>query len=209
MICRISGSVVGGDGESTIVLDVGGGLCYELMIPTASLSDLQRATGETVTLHTIQYLEGSLGGGNLTPRLLGFLSPQDRAFFHELTRVKGVSTRKALRAMGVAVHLIAGAIERGDEKFLTSLPEIGKKTAAQMVTELRGSMQPYCATTPVTAIVPQLNDAQRVAVEILVRWGDRRVDAERWIASAVEASPELTDPEAIVRAAYRFRATTS
>jgi hypothetical protein len=53
----------------------------------------------------------------------------------------------------------------------------------------------------------EMTDAQRVALEILVQWGDRRADAQRWIAAAVERDPALAEPDAIVRAAYRARET--
>ena len=33
----------------------------------------------------------------------------------------------------------------------------------------------------------------------------RRADAQRWIAAAVEADPNLAEPDAIVRAAYRAK----
>lgn len=203
MIARLTGRVAGFHDEGVTIEHEA--LCFEVLAPAAALPELQQRAGETVILHTILYLEGSLGGGNLTPRLLGFLSEADRRFFHELTRVKGVSTRKALRAMSMPTHLIAGAIERGDERLLTSLPEIGKKTAAQMITELRGRLSPYCATQPAAAALVELSQPQQLALEILVQWGDRRADAQRWIAAAVEAEPGLTEPDAIVRAAYRAK----
>ncbi|MBK8915480.1 MAG: hypothetical protein IPM64_12950 [Phycisphaerales bacterium] len=203
MIRRITGRICGVE-EECVWLDVLG-VWLELLTPASGLPELQRRVGSEITLHTILYLEGALGGGNLTPRLIGFLSEPDRRFFDELTRVKGISTRKALRLMGAPTHLIAAAIERGDERFLTTLPEIGKKTAAGMIAELRGRLTPFCAGEPQSAPLPELNTAQQLALEILMQWGDRRADAQRWIAAAVEADGLLAEPDEIVRAAYRVK----
>lgn len=203
MICRLTGSVVE-LGESAVVLDVGG-VCYEVFVPAAALPELQSMVGRTIALHTLQYLEGSLGGANLTPRLIGFLTSAERAFFNELVRVKGVSTRKALRSMKVPVPMYAAAIARGDEKFLSSLPEIGKKTAAQMVAELAERVAPFMAASTPAAPAAPLSEAQELALQIIVQWGDRPADAQRWIAAAVEANPGLSNVDELVRAAYRAK----
>lgn len=203
MITRISGRLAS-CAEQHVVLEVGA-IAYELLVPVSSASQCAALTNSEVTFFTVHYLEGSLGGGNLTPKLIGFLTETDRAFFHELLRVNGVSTRKALRAMSAPTAAIAAAIERGDERFLKDLPEIGKKTAAQIINELRGRMVPFAAMEPVARPVSELSQAQRTALEILVAWGDRRPDAQRWISAAVDADPELALPEEIVRAAYRIK----
>jgi len=206
VICRITGRVAG-VAEHAVQIERDG-LCYEVLVPTSSFADLQRLTGNDVTLFTIQYLEGNPAIGNLIPRLVGFLAESDRAFYHELLKVKGVSTRKALRAMAVPAHQFAAAIENGDERFLAGLPEIGKRTATQLVAQLRGRVQSFLAPTAAPMPVGELTDAQRVALEILVQWGDRRADAQRWIAAAVESDSGLDGPDAIVRAAYRVKHST-
>jgi Holliday junction DNA helicase RuvA len=203
MICRLTGRVAGITDE-TAVLELAG-VGYEVMVPAAALAELQPLLGQEVTLFTVQYFEGNPAGSNLIPRLVGFLRETDREFFQLFTRVKGISSRRALRAMSLPTpHLIA-AIEHGDVHVLTSLPEIGKKIAAQVIAELRGKL-PQVATAAIAATpATQLTDAQRIAVDILVRWGDRRIDAQEWVRAAVQADPALAVPEAIVRAAYRAK----
>ncbi|HMQ17395.1 MAG TPA: hypothetical protein PKC49_15630, partial [Phycisphaerae bacterium] len=56
-----------------------------------------------------------------------------------------------------------------------------------------------------TPVVAEWTGVRRVALEILVQWGDRRADAQRWIAAALEEVPDLREPEEIVRAAYRVK----
>ena len=199
MICRIIGRVAEVD-EQAVVLELGN-IAYEVLVARSALTDLQRLVGNEVTLFTIQYLDGNPAVGNLVPRLVGFLSASDRAFFNQLVKVKGLGIRKALRTMSVPGSQIALAIENGDERFLAGLPEIGKRTATHIIAQLRGKVQQF--VTPTTAPMPmaELTTAQRLALEILMSWGDRRADAQRWIAAAVDAQPELTQADEIVRVA--------
>lgn len=206
MISRVTGRLLE-VGEGTALLEVGS-LVLELLVPAREATDLLAARGHEVTLHTILHLEGNPALGNLTPRLIGFTSPADRSFFSEFTRVKGVSTRRALRAMSLSTPQLAAAIERGDERLLTTLPEIGRKTATQIVTELRGKLTPFLTgpTTERAGEPIELPAAHHTALEILVSWGDRRPDALRWISIVREQHPDLEEPEAIVREAYRLKA---
>lgn len=204
MISRITGRVVA-LGEDTVELELGG-VCYEIHVPAYALPSLHERVGTDVTLSTIQYFEGNLAGSNLTPRLLGFESPREREFFELLTSVKGISMRRALRLMGVPVRALAAALVQGDVRTLTSLPEVGRKTATQLIADLQEPARAF-VDAPVAAVAAPspLTDAQRVALDILVQWGDRRADAERWIAEVCAADGQLTAPDDIVRAAYRLK----
>ncbi|RMF72674.1 MAG: hypothetical protein D6744_16580 [Planctomycetota bacterium] len=203
VISRLTGQLTH-VGESSAEIAVGG-VCYEVLLPASALGCLEGRRDEEVTLFTLQYLEGNPAGSHLIPRLIGFPSEPERAFFELYTKVKGVSMRRALRTMSIPVHQLAAAIENGDERLLTSLPEIGKKTASQIVAELRGKLTAFLAPEAVTKPVKELTGASQVALEILVQWGDRRADAQRWIAAALEHDPDLNEPDAIVRAAYRVK----
>ena len=203
MICRLSGRVAGFSEDAVVIERDGMG--YEVMVPASALPELQRLAGSELTLFTVQYFEGNPAGAHLIPRLVGFLSESDREFFNLFTKVRGISHRRALRAMSVPAYQLAAAIEHGDARLLTSLPEIGKKTAAQIMADLQGKLLRFLQPSAAPLPVAEMTGAQRIAVDILVRWGDRRADAQRWVAAAVEADPGLKEPDAIVRAAYRAR----
>jgi len=206
MIHRVRGRLVSVD-ETRALLDAGA-LTYELLVPGAAVAELSAAVGSDVQLETLAYLEGNPTASHFTPRLLGFVRAADRAFFGLLTRVKGVSMRKALRMMSVPTAQIAAAIERGDERLLTSLPEVGKKTAQQIIAELRGKARDYAAESEAPAAAGGtvvLSEAQRLAADVLVAWGDRRADAERWVAAVAESGGTDTAVDEIVRAAYRVK----
>ncbi len=203
MICRLAGRVEQVDDQAAVIRV--GGLFYEVLVPAASLAELGRLVGEDITLYTIQYLEGNPTGTVMIPRLIGFLSEAQRDFYNAFVRVKGISMRRALRAMILPVHQLAAAIENGDVHTLTTLPEIGKKTAAHIISELRGHLEQFATPSEAPRPPATLTEAQQVALEILVQWGDRRNDAQRWITLAVEHEPDLSSPEEIVRAAYKVK----
>lgn len=203
MICRLTGRLES-VGEWAVCISAGP-LWYEVLVPVADLAALERLRGQEITLHTIHYYEGTPTGNTFTPRLIGFLNPGDRAFFAQFITVRGISNKRALRAMALPAHQLAAAVEQGDVGLLTSLPEIGKKTAAQIIAELRGKLAAHLLDTVPQQPAAQLNEAQQIALEILVQWGDRRADAHRWVSLAVEQDPSLSDPQDIVRAAYRVK----
>jgi len=202
MICRLTGRL-GEIGAEAVVIDTGA-LAYEVLVPRSALAELPRLIGSEVTFFTLEYSEGNPTSGHLIPRLIGFLSATDRDFFSELIKVKGLGVRRALRAMSLPAAQIAAAIENADERSLAALPEIGRRTASQMIAQLRGKLGRFL-TAAAPAPAGELSEAQRLALEILVRWGDRRADAQRWVVAAAAEDPGLRDPETIVRAAYRIK----
>jgi len=208
MIARITGQLIQLDAETnTLLLEVGE-VAYELMVPGYAVSDLSDRIGHAVTLYCLQYLEGNATGGNLIPRLIGFPQQSDKVFFQRFITVKGVGMRKALRALAKPLGDIAYSIEDGDVKMLTTLPEIGKRTAEQIVAELKGKLASFAeqaAQRPGVAREP-LTDAQREALEILLQLGERRSDAEDLIARAADAWPEVASTDALVQAVYRLKA---
>ncbi|MBN2562866.1 MAG: hypothetical protein JXQ75_18240 [Phycisphaerae bacterium] len=205
MIVRVVGQLSEiGEGSAVVDRD---GIAYEVLVPSYAVRELSACRGQEITLHTLQYLEGSTAGANMTPRMIGFLHAEDRAFFKQFVTVKGVGVRKGLRALAAPVAQIAADIEAGDAGALTRLPGIGKRMAEQIVAELRGKVaaHAYAVEDVPDAAKRKLNDHQRDAIEILVGWGDSRADAERWIARAAQLHDDLASAEDWVRAAYRIK----
>ena len=66
MIARLEGKLVKLDTESALVQV--GAVAYEVMLPGYCVSALSGSIGSDVTLCTMEYYEGSLGGGNLVPQ---------------------------------------------------------------------------------------------------------------------------------------------
>src|SRR3954471_12084972 len=155
---------------------------FDLLVPAADVESLRAQLEQEITFHTIFYLEGTAGGGNLDPKLLGFLRPEDKAFSHLFTTVKGIGPKTALRALSAPVGQIAQAIESKDTRALIALDGIGKRTAELIIAELAGKVQKF-ATAQVGATLAGHNNRhtqnEEDALSAMTALGERRADAER------------------------------
>jgi Holliday junction DNA helicase RuvA len=154
----------------------------------------------------MEYYEGTLGGGNLVPRMVGFLSKGERDFFDIYTSVKGMGIKKGLKSLAMPIERIAAAIESGDEKLLATLPGVGKKMAQMIVAELSGKLTGYAAKTdsqgkPKAAFATY----QTEALEILIAWGEKRAEAMELIELTCRRHPEVKTAEQLVPLAYRVK----
>ena len=211
MISRIEG-ILEDVAEGMAEVRVEGGCTYELLVPACDASDLAMQHGQRVSFVTLHYLESQGQGSHFVPRLIGFSSREQRAFFELLTTVKGIGNRKALRAMQVTHGRMAEAIASGDAKFLATLPEIGKRTAESTIVELKGKLDPFLkdpaaarrAAPSIVAAAPLPSGPAADAEEVLVALGEPRPQA-RTLVERVLAAGEATGADEIVTRALRLR----
>ncbi len=82
MISEITGEVLYDRIRHNSLLLRVNSMCYEVFVPSGIASRLRHAPEgdrrNPLTLYTIYYIDGGLGGGHLTPKLVGFLDPLDR-----------------------------------------------------------------------------------------------------------------------------------
>lgn len=135
MITKITGSLVRVLDEE-LRLQVGP-IEYQILVPEGVRRNVQQLVGQDITLHTVQYLEGNINQGRLTPRLLGFTHETELEFFDLFCTVDKVGVRKAMKALARPIREIADAIHRQDAKWLTTLPGVGPTTAEQIVAKLK------------------------------------------------------------------------
>src|SRR5688572_25918576 len=202
MIASLTGNLVHVD-EDRIHLQVGP-ILYELLVPAADVLRLNDDVGLEMTFHTLMYLQGDANGGNLEPRLIGFLRREDKKFFEKFITVKGIGPKKALKALALPVGEIAHAIESKDAKFLCALPEIGKRTAETIVAELSGKVKDFVGAIPETS-ANQLGGLggrraplEEDAIMAMVALGERRVDAERLLDRAKQSNPQAKTTQTLV-----------
>ncbi|CAM3095087.1 Holliday junction branch migration protein RuvA [Sporolactobacillus spathodeae] len=76
--------------------------------------------------------------------LYGFKSREERELFIRLISVSGIGPKIALvvLASGETEEIIR-AIEAEDERYLTRFPGIGKKTAGQIILDLKGKLKDF------------------------------------------------------------------
>ena len=204
MIAQIEGKLVSLDSDKGLV-EVGP-ICYEVMLPGYAISDLSGSVGSDITLCTIEYYEGTPGGGNLIPRMIGFLNHGEKEFFARYTSVKGMGIKKGLKSLTMPIARIADAIESGDEKLLTTLPAVGKRMAQLIVAELQGKLGDFALSQKQsTAGHVPFGSFQTEALEILIAWGEKRHEAMELIELTCQKHPNIKTAEDLVPLVYRIK----
>jgi Holliday junction DNA helicase RuvA len=141
VITRITG-LLARLGEASAHLDVGP-FEHEVFVPEFVRRQLQPQVGQSVSLKTIEYIEGNPQQGRLTPRMVGFLSDAELEFFELVCSVDGMGVKKTLRAMVRPVREVAEAIEEQNIKELSLLPGIGPAMSERIVAKLRRKMAKF------------------------------------------------------------------
>jgi Holliday junction DNA helicase RuvA len=209
MICRITGQLEAiENGKAHLALE--GGLTYEVLLPAYASGRLGASIDSPITLHTLHYMEGSSQGTTFIPRLAGFLTETDKAFFELFTTVKGIGSRKALRAMTLDTAQIANAIADRDTKMLQTLPEIGKRMSETIVATLHGKVDQFVSgpsgEAPTTGELPRPGRAaSREALEVLLQLGENRTQAVAWIDQVLTRDPEIDDAQVIITEVFKVK----
>ena len=184
-----------------------GPILYELMVPAADVAELQGGVGQTLTFHTIFYLEGDAARGSLEPRLIGFLREEDRRFFQRFTTVKGIGPRTALKALTAPVGQIAQAIESKNTRFLLGLKGVGKRTAELIVAELAGKVTEFAMEygarpgARATRRPPDEEDAISAALAL----GMQRLEAEHLLDRVKQENLAMSKTDELLREMLRMR----
>jgi Holliday junction DNA helicase RuvA len=179
---------------------------YEIAIPEFTRRQLQGKIGDTISLHTIHYIEGNAAqGSRLTPKLVGFLSTAERDFFELFCSVDGVGVKKALRAMTKPVQDTAVLIEQQDAKGLSSLPGVGPATAEKIIATLRRKMPRFALLVRQLppGIEPQTTGVVDETYQALMVLGHSESDAKRLIEQALVGGKKFKDSEAMIHAIYQ------
>ncbi len=212
MISEISGEVLYDRIKRNSLLLRAGALCYEVLVPSGIAAKLRHLPeGERqnpVTLYTIYYIDGGLGGSHLTPKLIGFLDPLDREFFEAFTDVPGLGFMKALKCLVQPRSEIAQAIERGDTLFLKALPQIGPKTAERIVTELRGKMAKFALVPSNEALSIEkepVSELKVEAIQVLEQLEYSHGEAQRMVAEIFAMHKNIRTIEEFLRKVFEQR----
>ncbi|HET7581034.1 MAG TPA: Holliday junction branch migration protein RuvA [Bacillales bacterium] len=192
MIAYVNGKIAEVDTES-IVVDVNG---IGYLIYCANPFDFQKYRNETVKIHTYHYVREDFVA------LYGFASREERELFESLLGVSGIGPKGALAILAACrPEEVAAAVENEDERYLTKFPGVGKKTARQMILDLKGKLNSFGTPAPERAAVKEGSQkALSEAVEALKSLGY----AEREIQKAVkQISGENLTPDQYVKKALQ------
>ncbi|MCD4760465.1 Holliday junction DNA helicase RuvA [bacterium] len=202
MITKITGQLAAlRDNTLTLGIDA---FEHEVRIPEFTRRQLQGELNQTVSLHTIEYLEGNPMQGRMTPRLIGFLSEAEREFFELFCEVDGVGVKKALRAMIRPVKEVATAIEEQDAKTLSSLPGIGPAMAERIIAKLRRKVPKFALMVDRQQRGAEVEpDVISETFQLLRGLGHSESDARRLLDAALGSKKKFKDVQSLIEAIYQ------
>ncbi len=203
MITKIRGKLLLVQGEqATLEVDA---FEYQVLITEFTRRQLQSSQGQTVSLHTIHYMEGNPQQGRMSPRLVGFNSEIEREFFELFCSVDGVGVKKALRAMVRPVRDVATLIEEQDSKGLSALPGIGPATAERVIAKLRRKMPRFALLVAGQDVADGdvKSDVIQEAFAALQALGHSETESRKLIDVVVETKKKFKDVESMLQAIYQ------
>jgi len=175
MIARMRGCLIE-KSMSLALVDVGG-VGYEIAIPFTTFYRLPEE-GEEVVLHTHFVVRED------AQLLYGFYTAAERDMFRSLIKVNSVGPRLALTILsGVESDALAQCIRESDEKTLTGLPGVGRKTAVRLITEMRDRLPEWDADQAANQYGRRSRDVLADAEAGLVGLGFKPQEASRALAS--------------------------
>lgn len=131
MIAYIKGNLTYIQDDSVIV-DVNG-IGYEIIF--ANPFALQSLLDKEILIYTYQHVRED------AQLLYGFKTEDEKYLFTKLISVSGIGPKSASGIIGsINVSEFVQAVEREDEKYLTGFPGVGKKTARQIILDLKGKL---------------------------------------------------------------------
>ncbi|RWR15235.1 Holliday junction branch migration protein RuvA [Siminovitchia fortis] len=119
-------------GPEYIVIE-NNGIGYQILTPNPFVFSAKKGT--EAVIYTYQHVREDILA------LYGFGTNTEREMFKKLISVSGIGPKGALAILAFGEpEQVIHAIEMEDEKFLTKFPGVGKKTARQMILDLKGKL---------------------------------------------------------------------
>ncbi len=151
----------------TILVD-NTGLWLEVLVSPNALA--MSRIGENIALYIHHHIT------EVSQVLFGFVTIDEKNLFKNLIKVSGIGGKTALNMLGLGEESLLMAIQTEDDKLLSSVPWIGKKTAQKIIVDLKGSINfekiskeewrkivtPSIDTPLVTSLVGMWYDKSRV-----------------------------------------------
>lgn len=185
MIAQITGELI----ESSMQLatvDVNG-VGYELSLPLSTVEQLPHLH-ERVTLYTyLAVREDAM-------QLFGFITKAEKTLFRLIVdNVKGFGPRLALSVLSsMSVSAFCNAVSRQDVKLLSQINGVGKKSAAQLLLDLKGKLGSLgdapSAASAAGAGAAEFTPEAEDAIAALGTLGFKPDDARRAVAEIIAES---------------------
>lgn len=153
--------------EEVIVIDVQG-VGYE--INCANPYEFQEYLNKKTLIYTYHHVREDV------MNLYGFKTEDEKNLFIKLISVSGIGPKSAILILGtVNVNDFISAVESEDEKYLTQFRGVGKKTARQIILDLKGKLTSL-QTLETSGLFNQSTDSTAIneAEEALLALGYRQ-----------------------------------
>jgi len=165
MIAKITGTLSNFD-DKTAVIDTASGLSYELFVSPSAIA--HKHLGDPITVFTHLQVRDD------AHVLFGFMSIEEKEFFHLLLSVPGVGPKTAF---GVASHIsfqqAVDAVRTNSVKIFSEIPGVGKKTAMKIVLELSVKFKTEFK------FEQQLSSDDKTVIDALVELGYKKSEAQQ------------------------------
>lgn len=139
----------------TVMIDVGG-IGYTVYMHKRDFLEMPDV-GKEIFLYTyLQVMENEF-------RLYGFLHREELELFKKLLMVSGLGAKSAMGILGATdTATFYQAVINENEKFLTKLPGIGKKTAQRLIFELKEKLKGLKMSLPEEGSSQKINELVEV-----------------------------------------------
>lgn len=195
MIAYIRGKLAASSDEHVWI--EAGGIAYEISVHQRFLAGLPAPGTEMIVYTYYQVLENEV-------RLYGFMSTGEQELFKKIIGVSGFGARGAmgiLSAMNPAEFV--RAVISSDEKRLTTVPGIGKKTAQRLLFELKdrlgGASESGGGLGPETAGAISASSNAEELLEALETLGYSRSEVVGTVAQVLNEAGEGAGVEQALR----------
>lgn len=196
MISYLRGNLVSIQDEA-IIIDVNG-VGYEVVCPNPFA--FQDSLNKEFQIHTFFHVRED------AHILFGFKNEDQKYLFTRLISVSGIGPKGALAILaGVNIPDFVAAVEREDDKFLTSFPGVGKKTARQIILDLKGKLTTNITISDVEvgnkATSSLSSDELKEALEALKALGYMDKEIKLILPALKKTITDTTNTDEIIRKA--------
>lgn len=120
--------------DSKVSINIAGtGLWLEIFVSPITLSKIK--IEEEIELFIHHHIT------EVSQTLFWFENLGEKKVFKSLLKIDWIGGKAAINILWIWIHNLVKAIEENDDKFLTTIPGIGKKTALKIILEMKNKVE--------------------------------------------------------------------
>lgn len=169
MLWYIEWDILAIDGITLTVKASGTGIGYDILVSPSVLGNIPFDKKTSLWIHHHKT--------DVSELLFGFISVDERRLFRDLNKVNGIGGRTALALLWLGGDVLVRAIQMEDDKLLSSVPWIGKKTAQKIIVDLKWSIDFSKKSNPPEQKIQNNNDTILISSLVSMGYDKNRVEA--------------------------------